>query len=174
MNRTDHPDTAAMARAVADAVLAIIVAAIDARGDAVLAIAGGSTPAAAAALLFARPLDWARVTLMPSDERWVAADDPNSNLRGLRGWLGTTPAVAARLVPLVEQPGDLAADGRHADARVAALRPLDLVWAGMGATATRFPGFRDPTSRPRSSPRAKKASSPCDPTRFRSKVRSPD
>lgn len=44
-----------------------------------LVVSGGSTPGPCFDLLSAEPLDWSRVTVLPSDERWVAADDADSN-----------------------------------------------------------------------------------------------
>ena len=50
--------------------------ALTARGRAVLALAGGRTPFPAYLRLAERPLDWSRVTLLPTDERWVPRGHP--------------------------------------------------------------------------------------------------
>jgi len=44
-----------------------------------LVVSGGSTPGPCFAHLATKPLDWPRVIVMPSDERWVPAQDPASN-----------------------------------------------------------------------------------------------
>lgn len=80
-----------------------------------IAMAGGSTPAKVLALLAAQDLDWAGVTIVPTDDRQVPADHPASNLGALRAAFAGT---AAEIVPLAE--GDKVA-------------PFDLVWLGMGA-----------------------------------------
>lgn len=42
-------------------------------------VSGGSTPGPCFDLLSAEALDWSRVTILPSDERWVPPADPDSN-----------------------------------------------------------------------------------------------
>ena len=81
-------DTAALARAVAYHVVARATTAIAERGRCLLALAGGSTPRAAYALLaspeFAHRIDWARMHVLWGDERCVPPDDPRSNYRMAR------------------------------------------------------------------------------------------
>lgn len=81
-------EPATLARAVAHHVVACARTAIAARGRCLLALAGGSTPRAAYALLaspeFAHQIDWARVHVLWGDERCVPPDDPRSNYRMAR------------------------------------------------------------------------------------------
>ncbi len=42
--------------------------------EASLVVSGGSTPGPCFDLMSATPLDWSRVTVVPSDERWVSPD----------------------------------------------------------------------------------------------------
>ncbi|MCW8927055.1 MAG: 6-phosphogluconolactonase [Xanthomonadales bacterium] len=44
-----------------------------------LVVSGGSTPGPCFAHLSSKPLDWPKVIVVPSDERWVPAEDPASN-----------------------------------------------------------------------------------------------
>ena len=44
-----------------------------------LVVSGGSTPGPCFDLLSAEALDWSRVTVLPSDERWVPPGDADSN-----------------------------------------------------------------------------------------------
>jgi len=44
-----------------------------------LVVSGGSTPGPCFDLLSTQSLDWSRVTVIPSDERWVPAADHDSN-----------------------------------------------------------------------------------------------
>lgn len=48
---------------------------------AALLLPGGSSPQVLLPQLAAQSLDWARIDLSPTDERWVASDDPRSNQR---------------------------------------------------------------------------------------------
>lgn len=135
-------DTAAeMAEAVAGDVGFLIESALDARGDAVVAFPGGSTPLKALDLLAKMKLKWKNVTILPTDDRLVAVDDKLSNVRMLAEKF---LPLGARVLPLTG--GDLPVDaaGKAADARLQAIHwPLDFVWLGMGEdghTASIFPG----------------------------------
>jgi 6-phosphogluconolactonase len=81
-------DESALARAVAERVIAAGNAAIAARGRFELALAGGSTPKAAYALLasaeYRHALDWSRVRFYFGDERCVPPTDAQSNYRMAR------------------------------------------------------------------------------------------
>lgn len=107
-----------------------------------LAVAGGTTPGPVFDLLSGVSLDWARVDILLTDERWVAEDSPRSNTRLLRERLLVNKAKAARLIPLygaTEMPEESL--GMLSDGVRAAL-PLSVVLLGMGAdmhTASIFP-----------------------------------
>lgn len=137
-----HRDAAQMADAVAADVATQVCASIAEQGSALLALPGGRTPVPIFERLVACPLDWTRVTLIPTDERLVPDTDALSNVALLRRHFGGT---GARIVPL----GNDAGAGYHragdlADATLQALPwPPDLVWLGVGGdghTASIFPG----------------------------------
>ena len=112
-------------------------------GRASLAVPGGTTPGPIFDTLSAVELDWARVDVMLTDERWVPETSERSNTRLLRQRLLTGPAAAARLVPLYASAD--APEERLAElaAGVAQVLPLSVVLLGMGAdmhTASIFPG----------------------------------
>lgn len=112
-------------------------------GRASLAVPGGTTPGPIFDTLSAVELDWARVDVMLTDERWVPETSERSNTRLLRQRLLTGHAAAARLVPLYA-PAD-APEERLAELAegVAQVLPLSVVLLGMGAdmhTASIFPG----------------------------------
>lgn len=138
----DYEDAAELTDAVAGDVAFIIESAIDARGSAVIALAGGSTPKPILEKLAEAKLDWKRVTIIPTDERVVAMTDPLSNVAMLaRIFL----PKGARVIPLVsEKAADYKAAGAAASSRLTDFHwPLDLVWLGVGKdghTASIFPG----------------------------------
>mgnify|MGYP001823629503 CR=1 FL=1 len=66
--------------------------------NASLVVSGGSTPGPCFARLSNKPLDWSRVTVVPSDERWVPAGDPDSNEGLVRRQLLRGPARQAQLL----------------------------------------------------------------------------
>lgn len=112
-------------------------------GRASLAVPGGTTPGPIFDTLSAVELDWARVDVMLTDERWVPETSERSNTRLLRQRLLTGHAAAARLVPLYA-PADTPEERLAALAEgVAQVLPLSGVLLGMGAdmhTASIFPG----------------------------------
>jgi 6-phosphogluconolactonase len=138
----DYDDADEMAAAVAGDVQFIIESAIDARGAAVVALAGGKTPLPIYEKLAAAKLDWKRVTIVPGDDRLVPLGDPLSNVTAIgkvfipRG---------ARVIPLISATvADYKAAGRAADAILQDLHwPLDLCLLGVGGdghAASIFPG----------------------------------
>ena len=137
----DYEDATELAEAVAGDVGFIIEQALEARGRAIVAFPGGETPKEALALLAARKLEWADVTIVPTDDRLVPPTDPRSNV-GMLAKLFLPRR--ARVVPLCAGETDPQAAGRAADERLADLEwPLDLAWLGVGSdghVASIFPG----------------------------------
>jgi 6-phosphogluconolactonase len=139
----------ALARRCAEAIASAIDLALAQRDRCQIALAGGTTPAAAYRYLGQQHLPWERVDLLLGDERWVRADDPASNARLIRDTLmAPGPAHAACLHAV---PTDLATPEQGAAAYAATLSQLcggdppvlDLVLLGLGDdghTASLFPG----------------------------------
>ena len=143
MQFTEYPDRDAQALGVARQIVSDLRAALNRRETAVLAVPGGTTPGAVFDLLGGFDLDWARVAILPTDERWVPPDDPRSNARLIRGRLMTEAAAAARLVPLWQSADTPEAGLEAVTAQVAPLLPVDVAVVGMGAdghVASIFPG----------------------------------
>jgi 6-phosphogluconolactonase len=72
-------------------------------GEAVLVCSGGTTPGRCYDTLSAARLDWSRVLVTLSDERWVSAADEASNERLVRNRLLQREAREADFVPLYRQ-----------------------------------------------------------------------
>ena len=70
---------------------------------ATLVCAGGDTPKAAYRALGAIQLDWERVTVIPSDDRWFDAESPRSNAGMLNECLSSAIEKGARVVPLFDR-----------------------------------------------------------------------
>jgi 6-phosphogluconolactonase len=135
-------------------------AALERSGRFLVALAGGSTPAALYDRL-AQPdlddaLDWSAVTFVIGDERCVPSSDPDSNLGMARSHLLDPRGIAPDRVLGLSTGGDPREEEERAEDALAALlggtpgdgdppeTPLDLVLLGLGAnghTASLFPGL---------------------------------
>ena len=142
MRFVSHPDPESLAAAVAARIAADLDAALSERGRALLALAGGRTSPPVFRRLAAQARDWSRVTILPSDERWVPATHADCNLRQMReAFAGASGLHWLALVP------DLPAGPACADFAKHALashpEALDVAMLGMGVDghfASLFPG----------------------------------
>ncbi len=135
-----------LALALAGAVAEHLNDGIAARGKAVLAVSGGSTPGRFFAVLSRRKdIDWDNVIVTLVDERWVPETEDRSNAGLVNEKLLQGPAASAHFVPLYSG-GDAPTAPAIARTNIAlnALpRPFDVVILGMGNdghTASFFPG----------------------------------
>ncbi len=112
------------------------------RGRAVIALAGGRTSPPILHRLAAQPRDWTRVTVLPSDERWVARDHDDCNLRQLRAALSA--AAGIQWLPLVPDKTLGPVHAAFANRQLAEHDPhFDVCMLGMGSdghVASLFPG----------------------------------
>ncbi|THD73451.1 6-phosphogluconolactonase [Thalassobius vesicularis] len=100
MKLIDYADRDMLAIDLAQQLAGELTAALMHEERATLIVPGGTTPAPIFDALCAADLDWARVDVMPSDERWVPEDHPRSNGRLIRERLLVGRAAAARFLPL--------------------------------------------------------------------------
>jgi 6-phosphogluconolactonase len=139
----EFPDRETMTREAAVFVAGQLREAIAEHGKAALSLSGGSTPGPVYRMLSDADLDWDRVTLTLSDDRWVDPASEHSNERLVRETLLRGRAAAARFVGLYVggKAGDaLAQIDRNLHA---APRPIDVGILGIGDdghTASLFPG----------------------------------
>ena len=138
-----YPDREMLAIDLADQLASELRAALSHQDRAALAVPGGSSPGPVFDALCAVSLDWDRVDVLLTDERWVPETSERSNTRLLRQRLLVNRAAAARYLPLyAEAPAPEGALEALAEAIAPAL-PLSVLLLGMGAdlhTASIFPG----------------------------------
>jgi 6-phosphogluconolactonase len=140
--RTDYPTREAQAEGLAALVADQLSESLAGRERAALALSGGNTPGRFMDVLSQADLDWSRVDVTLSDERWVPHASDRSNFGLLRRAFLKNRAKAATAVSLyrpVPAPED-ALD--EIEAAISPLLPLDVCVLGMGAdghTASLFP-----------------------------------
>jgi 6-phosphogluconolactonase len=120
------------ADAAADAVAAALVAQLTPPGPKHLMVTGGRGPGPVYDRLARTDLDWSRVTVTLSDDRFVPLGAPESNEQMVRDRLLQGAGAAAKLVPLngeAKTPDDAA---RAIEPAIRALLPFDAALLGMG------------------------------------------
>jgi 6-phosphogluconolactonase len=128
---------------LADSLASALNSALMTHETASLAVPGGTTPGPVFDVLSGTDLDWGRIHVMLTDERWVPETSERSNTRLLRQRLLTGKAAGAVYLPLyaeAESPEDRLTD---LAAGLAPALPLSVLLLGMGAdmhTASLFPG----------------------------------
>jgi 6-phosphogluconolactonase len=149
-----YGDAEQLAQAAAELFVTLAAESIKARGRFRVALSGGSTPRRVYQLLagdeFKRRLEWDRVDLFWGDERYVGADDRESNYRmtaeALLLHVPIPPANVHR-VPTEINPASAAASSYEEDLRecfheTSSVPQFDLIYLGLGAnghTASLFP-----------------------------------
>ena len=142
MNLIEYPNRDEMMPQVADALAGALRAALTQRDVVSFAVPGGTTPGPVFDALSKVDLDWSRVHVLLSDERWVPETDPQSDAALVRARLLTGPAAAARFTPYYNAESDIATAARELSDQLEPLLPLDVLLLGMGAdmhTASLFP-----------------------------------
>ncbi|GAA4106473.1 6-phosphogluconolactonase [Aminobacter aganoensis] len=132
-----------LAASLASTVAKVLRAAIGRRGEAFLAVSGGTTPGRFFAALSKEALDWSKVTVTLVDERFVPESSPRSNAALAKAKLLQNQASEARFAPLFHEAATVEKGADLADTDIRALPwPLDATILGMGGdghTASFFP-----------------------------------
>lgn len=128
-----YPDMATLSAAVARTVAGDLSSALGERARASLVVPGGTTPGPFFDELSRQSLDWPRVTVTVSDERWVGADDSASNEYLVRSRLLKDRAARAGFVSWRTAGETREAASRTLESKIAALWPFDVCVLGLGA-----------------------------------------
>ena len=138
------PDRTALAEAAAEVLGEALGRALRGRaGPARLMVTGGSTPVACYDKLKDWPIDWSRVEVTLTDDRFVPPTADESNERLVREHLLTGAAAAAGLTALWSDAGSPDEAAVRAEPKVRALGRFDAVLLGVGDDghfASLFPG----------------------------------
>lgn len=137
----DLIDLSSAAAAIASA----IRSALERDGAATVIWSGGRTPKSLAGPLGEHALDWAKVTFIMGDERWVPLDHEASNEGVMRAYLAGTPLEAARIEGFYRSGRTREEAVAELEGRMAVLlkTPACAALLGMGPdghTASLFPG----------------------------------
>ena len=133
VNRQEFSDRAAASSAAAKKIAERLEQRLRRDSAAAFVISGGSTPAACLDQLSRIALDWPRVSVLLSDERWVPVDNPDSNEGMARATLLVNAAHSAQIVPVFDADTEIAERCRQLGAEIAALsNPFAISLLGMG------------------------------------------
>ena len=143
MERSDHPDADALAKAASVEIEMHLRAALATRGEASLILSGGSSPKPVYERLAQADIPWDGVVISLVDERWVPSGAPGSNADFIRDCFAGSPAERAQFIPLYNGHSSAQAGIEAAEQALAlAPQPFDVVVLGMGGdahTASWFP-----------------------------------
>ena len=142
---TDCPDRTSWANKAATKIAELLEKGVAERGAASLVVAGGTTPQPIFKQLSTIHLDWAKVHVGLTDERWVRPSHSDSNDHLVRHSLLRNQARPARLYPFYRDTPKPSAALADAERTINAMpRPFDVVLLGMGTDghfASLFPGL---------------------------------
>jgi 6-phosphogluconolactonase len=132
MTFDEYPDDEMMAMNVANHLAGELRQALAAQDRALLVVPGGSTPGPVFDALCDAALDWSRVDVLLSDERWVPEVHLRSNTRLIRERLLVGRAARARYLPLfarADQPEEVLAE---LERNIKPCLPIAVALLGMG------------------------------------------
>jgi len=106
---------------------------LETEDNAAIVVSGGTTPAPVYSYMAHKHLDWHRVHVLLSDERWLPADHPDSNEKMLRDALARSRAAFAQIAHYFDSKASLEdrcvrLEAEHAEIPL----PFTSVLLGMG------------------------------------------
>lgn len=143
MNFIEYPDSELMAVHLANILAGELTATLEHRERALFVVPGGSSPGPVFDSLCDADLEWSRVDVCLSDERWLPERHVRSNTRLVRERLLTGRAARARFLPLHAGPEPPERVLAELEANIAPALPINVCLLGMGTdmhTASLFPG----------------------------------
>jgi 6-phosphogluconolactonase len=143
MNIIDYPDADMLAIGLADTLASALRTALANEDRVLFVVPGGTTPGPVFDALCDTSLDWDRVDVLLSDERWRPEVHVRSNTRLLRERLLTGHAAAARYLPLYAKAAEPEEVLAELESNISPALPIDVCLLGMGEdmhTASLFPG----------------------------------
>ena len=143
MKLREYPDRDMMMIDLADQLAGELNAALMTHEKVSFAVPGGTTPGPVFDTLSAVDLDWSRVHVLLTDERWVPETSERSNTRLVRQRLLTDKAAKAQFLGFYREGEEPETALEAVGQELSALLPLSVMVLGMGAdmhTASIFPG----------------------------------
>ena len=143
MEFVEYPDVEAMMIGLAGVLASQLRQHLSTQDTVSFAVPGGTTPGPIFDSLCAVDIDWGRVHVMLTDERWVPEDSARSNTRLLRQRLLVGRAAQAKYVPLYSDHATPEDGLPGLAAQLETHLPVSVMLLGMGAdmhTASIFPG----------------------------------
>ncbi|WP_108815010.1 6-phosphogluconolactonase [Loktanella sp. Alg231-35] len=143
MKLVEYPDAEMMMMDLADTLASELKNCLLMHEHASFAVPGGTTPGPIFDSLCGVDLDWGRVHVMLTDERWVPETSDRSNTKLLRERLLVNHAAAAKYIPLYAEADTPEEKLPELAAALTPELPISVMLLGMGTdmhTASIFPG----------------------------------
>ncbi|UYV39413.1 6-phosphogluconolactonase [Rhodobacteraceae bacterium D3-12] len=142
MNLIEYPDSDMMALDLAQSLAGELENILFHEERVTFVVPGGTTPGMVFDNLCAADLDWTRVDIILSDERWLPEVHVRSNARMVKERLLTNRAQSARFHPLFAKANELEEVLPEVESSLITCLPIQVLLLGMGAdmhTASLFP-----------------------------------
>lgn len=143
MKLIEYADSEMLAMDLANVLAGELRSVLEHEDRAFFVVPGGSTPGPIFDALCAADLDWSRVDIALSDERWLPPVHVRSNTKLIQERLLQSRAAAANMVPLYHKVDEPEAVLEQLAAGIEPKLPIDVLLLGMGSdmhTASLFPG----------------------------------